>query len=182
MAGSESSYDPRCMSTLHLICGLPCAGKMTYAETLKGDTDAVVFTLDVWLITMFGPYKLEDIGHEEHTRRVLACRDLTWPTASELLQEGIDVILDDGLFLREHRERYVRQAAAVGVATTIHYLDVPVTVLQRRLGRRNADLPAFNVLITLDTLTVFVGLFERPNSAEGAELVVIDHHRDTAVQ
>jgi predicted kinase len=170
------------MATLHLVSGLPCTGKTTYAEALKGDTDAVVFSLDVWLITMFGRYGLEDIGHEEHTRRVLACRDLTWPTASELLQQGVDVILDDGLFFREHRERYVRQAAAVGATTKIHYLDVPLAVLQRRLAARHADLPLFNFVIPPNTLTAFVGLFEVPDSSEGAEVVVINQHHDTAVQ
>ena len=63
------------MPTAHLISGLPCAGKSTYAQQLQLRTGAVVFTLDRFLITMFGRYDVPDVGGEEHVRRVLACRE-----------------------------------------------------------------------------------------------------------
>jgi predicted kinase len=42
------------MPTVHLISGLPCSGKTTYAVGLKADANCVLFTLDRWLITLFG--------------------------------------------------------------------------------------------------------------------------------
>ena len=108
------------MATLHLMSGLPCSGKTTYAAGLRADLDAALFSLDHWLITIFGRYDLASVGHQEHTRRVLACRALIWAAASELLARGVDVILDDGFFLREHRVRHVGLAAGVGAASKIH--------------------------------------------------------------
>jgi predicted kinase len=42
------------MATLHLISGLPCSGKTTYATGLRADLGAALFSLDRWLIIAFG--------------------------------------------------------------------------------------------------------------------------------
>jgi predicted kinase len=110
------------MPTAHLISGLPSAGKSTYAQQLQLRTGAVVFTLDRFLITMFGRYAVPDVGGEEHVRRVLACREVIWMSAEKLLVNGSDVILDDGYFLREHRRKVVDAAVALGAAAKIHTL------------------------------------------------------------
>jgi predicted kinase len=161
------------MATLHLISGLPCSGKTTYAAGLRADRNAVLFSLDRWLITAFGRYEIAAVGHEEHTRRVLACRDLIWAPASELLRRSVDVILDDGFFLRHHRARHVRLAAAIGASAKIHYVDTPLEIIGARLEARNAQLPPFNFRIDPESLVGFSGLFEPPGDMEGAEVVVI---------
>jgi predicted kinase len=48
------------MATLHLMIGLPCSGKKTYARQLAGETNALLLTLDVWHLKLFG----HDVGHE----------------------------------------------------------------------------------------------------------------------
>jgi predicted kinase len=161
------------VTTLHIISGLPCSGKTTYALRLRAERNAVLFCLDRWLITVFGRYVLAEVGQDEHTRRVLACRELIWESASELLARHVDVILDDGFFYREHRMRHVALAAEVGAATTIHFIDTPLDLVVRRLKRRNADLPRFNFHIDPATLQGFLAMIERPSADEGAEVVVV---------
>jgi predicted kinase len=161
------------MPTAHLISGLPCSGKTTYATRLRADVNGVLFSLDRWLITLFGSYSIDTVGYDEHVRRVLACRELIWGVASDFLQRGVDVIFDDGFFLREHRMRRVTLATGAGAEATIHFLDVPLPVLRARLDARNARLPAFNFRIDPETLDGFVGLFEVPSANEGADLVVV---------
>ncbi len=160
------------MATVHLICGLPCSGKTTYACGVHADLDSVLFSLDRWLITVFGRYSLTTVGRDEHTRRVLACRDLIWGQAEEFLRRSVDVVLDDGFFLREHRIRCIEAARAVGAVAKIHFLDMPVEVIGPRIGARNASLPRHNFAIDPETLQGFVGLFEPPSAREGATLVV----------
>ena len=161
------------MATPHLISGLPCSGKTTYARAARADANAVLFILDRWLVTAFGRYEIAAVGHEEHTRRVLACRALIWESASELLKRGVDVILDDGFFLREHRVRHIALAGALGADTRTHYLDTPLETIRARLDARNARLPAFNFHIDPTMLVGFRGLFEVPSPDEGADLVVV---------
>jgi predicted kinase len=161
------------MATLHLICGLPCSGKTTYASGLRADANCVLFSLDHWLITAFGKYEIGMVGHEEHTRRVLACRELIWDSASELLRRSVDVVLDDGFFLRHHRVRHIALAAAIGASAKIHFIHTPADVIGTRLAVRNAHLPPFNFRIDPELLVGFNALFERPSNAEGAEVVVL---------
>jgi predicted kinase len=161
------------MPTTHLIAGLPCSGKTTYATALRADIDAVLFTLDRWLIRTFGRYAIDEVGHEEHVRRVLACRDLMWSVASEFLRRGVDVILDDGFFMQENRIRIVELSRGVGATAKIHFVDAPVDVLLARLERRNANLPPYNFHVGPEMLRAFIGLFEVPGTDEGADVVVI---------
>ena len=161
------------MATLHLISGLPCSGKTTYARGLRAGANCALFSLDRWLITAFGRYEIAMVGHEEHTRRVLACRELIWDSASELLRRYVDVVLDDGFFLRHHRVRHVALARSVEATAKIHYLDTPLDVVRARLQHRNVHLPAFNFRIDPESLFGFSAMFERPSDGEGADLVVI---------
>lgn len=161
------------MAVLHLISGLPCSGKSTYANALRGDSVRVLFSLDRWLIGAFGRYSIESVGHQEHTRRVLACRALIWDAASELLRRSVDVILDDGFFFQEHRIRHVALAHGVGTRAKIHFLDTPLETIIPRLRQRNANLPPFNFYIDPDTLVGFLGLLERPTANEADDLVLV---------
>lgn len=162
------------MPTLHLISGLPASGKTTYATELRKRVDGVLFNLDRWLITTFGRYSLPDVGQDEHTRRVLACRELMWESASELLKRGVDVILDDGFFYREHRMRHAALAADVGAETIIHFVNIPLNLVRQRLERRNANLPRFNFYIDPATLEGFLDMIQRPSPVEGAKVVFVE--------
>ena len=53
------------MATLHVMIGLPCSGKTTYARQLAGETNALLLILDVWHLKLFG----HDVGHQDHDER-----------------------------------------------------------------------------------------------------------------
>src|SRR5215475_15786014 len=168
------------MPTAHLISGMPCSGKTSYAAALREATGAVLFSLDYWLITRHGRYSIGAVGHEEHVRRVLACRHLISGFALEFLERDVDVILDDGFFLREHRQQQIAVferisgAEGSGVRVKTHVVQVPLPTLRDRLAKRNADLPPYNFEINPDLIEQFSAMYEQPQADEGAELAVVD--------
>jgi predicted kinase len=164
-------------ATLHLISGLPCAGKTSYAQRLKAERDATHLALDRWLITSFGRYPVDVVGYDEHVRRVYACRELIWSVAAELLRRDADVILDDGFFLRADRRHHVELAHGVGAVAAIHHIDTPADVLRARLAARNRAPEPFHFEITPAALDGFIAFYEPPSADEGAELIVV---RDAA--
>jgi predicted kinase len=159
------------LTTLHLISGLPCSGKTTYSTRLADATGAVLFSLDRWLITCFGRYSIAEVGHDEHVRRVRACRELILDLALEFSRRGADAILDDGFFLRADREAVAARATAAGALAKIHALELPLAELAARLEARNRSLPTYNFLVREDTLDEFLALYEAPADDEGAELL-----------
>ena len=161
------------MASVHLISGLPCSGKTTYSKKLRSETESVHFSLDYWLITIFGRYVIREVGHEEHVRRVLSCRELIWSVSTEFIKRGIDVILDDGFFLREDRMKVSTMAHGLGAKAIIHFLDVSPEILKDRLEVRNAALPQYNFDIKPATLEGFFSLYEKPLPDEGVDLLVI---------
>jgi predicted kinase len=174
------------MQTAHLISGLPCSGKTSYAKALRETTNAVLFSLDYWLITMHGRYSIQGVGYDEHVRRVLACRHLISDVACEFLQRGADLILDDGFFLREHRMQQIaafrrlstREGLSVQVIT--HIVQAPVQTLYARLAKRNADLPPYNFTLGFEHMEQFSSIYEPPVIDEGAGLVFVDGTARTA--
>lgn len=159
--------------TVHLISGLPCAGKSTYAADLKHERDAALLSLDRWLITIFGRYSLEAVGYVEHARRLYAVRELIWEVAAELLRRGADVILDDGFFLRNDRQDHVARAGALGAGAAIHFIDTPVDVVRARLVDRNRDPGTYHFDIAPETIDAIVAFFQPPSEDEGADVIVV---------
>lgn len=68
------------MATLHLICGLPCAGKTTFARQLEQKRAALRLTPDEWHIRLFGMDFLED--EEAHNARHTVVEELMWGVAA----------------------------------------------------------------------------------------------------
>jgi predicted kinase len=165
-------------ATLHLISGIPCAGKTTYAERLKDERDAVHLSLDRWLITCFGRYPVDAVGHDEHLRRVYACRELIWDVAAELLRRGADVILDDGFILRRDRQQYIGLAHELGAEATIHFVDTPAEVARARRAARNRNPGEYRFEIAPETLDGYILFFEPPSADEGAPLIVVRNEAD----
>ncbi|WP_420595355.1 AAA family ATPase [Deinococcus sp.] len=85
------------MAILHLIVGLPCAGKTTYSKKLELDQSALRLTMDEWHIKLFGHDFTLDFVHPQHEARHKLIEEMMWDVAARSLQLGTNVILDFGL-------------------------------------------------------------------------------------
>ena len=150
------------MATLHLMVGLPCSGKTTFAQKLEHEQSALRLTTEEWHISLFG----QDAEQPEHDARHIIIETMLWKVASRALELGTNVILDFGFWAREEREDYRSRAKALGASSEVHFLDVPADELMRRLKARNAQSSPTSFYIPEDMMKPWIGVFQRPTPDE----------------
>lgn len=150
------------MATLHLMVGLPCAGKTTLARKLEYERSALRLTPDEWQLRLFG----QDAEAPEHDARHSLIEAMLWEVASRALVLETNVILDFGFWAREEREDYRARARQLGASSEVHFLDVPEQELLRRLVRRNAQPASLSFYITEAMMKPWIGLFQKPTPDE----------------
>lgn len=151
------------MATLHLMIGLPGSGKTTRAKELEIESHALRLTPDEWQQHLFG----HDIGDEAHDERHTKIEQLMWSVAARVLQLGGDVILDFGCWARSEREEFRQRAYELGADFKLHFMDVSLEELWRRLARRNKAAGEGAVFyVSEEDLKLWASLFEAPTEEE----------------
>jgi len=140
------------------MVGLPGSGKTTLAKVLERQHRALRLTPDEWMMPLFG------WGEFENKRDVL--EGLLWNVAARTLELGLNVVLDYGLWGRWERTEYRARAEAVGARVELHFLDLSLEELWRRVEARNHNLEPGEVPITLEELTRWFKIFEAPTLEE----------------
>jgi len=145
-------------SRLILTCGLPGAGKTTLAAQLALERRALRLTKDEWL------WALGSTPWDEPIREKV--EQQLWRLAQETLRLGLSVVLDFGLWARIERDEMRSAARGLGVGIELHYLDVPIAELWRRIEARNSEPPWDSNPIRRSDLDGWVRLFQAPDAAE----------------
>ena len=143
---------------LILTCGLPGAGKTALARQLAAERRAVRLTKDEWLWALgSSPW---DRATGEKIEQEL------WRLAREILSLGLSVVLDFGLWARVERDDMRTVARRLGVGVELHYLDVPIDELWRRIATRNSAPPWDREPISRADLDAWLAIFQAPDDAE----------------
>jgi len=148
---------------LYAFCGLPGAGKTTVAKELEESTGAVRLNVDEWVAALGVDF------FDFEFRLKLEAR--LYEHGLALLKLGQSIILEDGFWSRDERDRHREVAHKLGAAIQIHYFDVPLDELWRRLEIRNAIGAHGTVPITKELFTKSLSIFQR---ADEAELALFD--------
>jgi predicted kinase len=156
---------------LLLTCGLPAAGKTTLAKQLAADRRALRLTQDEWLIAL-GSSPWNASTREKVDREL-------WRLAREVLGLGVSVVLDFGLWTKIERDEFRAVARALGVGVELHYLDVPIDELWRRIHARNSEPPWNSHPIGRADLDEWLSVFQAPDVAE---LALFDPPPDSAIR
>jgi predicted kinase len=108
-----------------------------------------------------------DIDYYDEPRRVRLEARL-WGLGQELLGLGQSVIMENGFWAREERDELRLAARALRVLVELHYLEVPVDELWRRLEIRNELALPGTAPIEHEDLQRWARQFEAPDAAERA--------------
>ena len=146
------------MATLHLICGLPCAGKTTLAKRLERELPALRLAAAEWRVRI--------VGGSDDPAKSDAVAQTQWDVAVRGVALGVDAILENGFWSRSERDQFRARAAASGTALKWYFLEPPIEELRRRLVRRNAALPADCLYVEPERLDEFAKWWEPPRPDE----------------
>ena len=147
---------------LHLVCGMIGAGKTTLAKQIEQDTGAIRFCPDEWLLALM--QDVHDRGEMDRLRP--AVEALQWSVARSLLGAGVDVVLENGFWIRQERLDYCSQGKALGAEVRLYFLDLPRDELLRRVAVRNEVTDARSLKITAAEIDHWSNRFERPEGEE----------------
>ena len=152
------------MAKVILICGKICSGKSTYAEQLRIQNNAVVLSTDEITLALFGQHCGDK--HDEYVERT---QNYLFNKSLELIEVGINVILDWGFWLKEERD-YAREFYnSRNIACEFHYIDISDNTWKSRLKKRNSEILAkeTNAYYIDDNLAgKFASIFEVPDEEE----------------
>jgi predicted kinase len=155
------------MAKLILVCGSIGAGKTTYSISLAQEIEAVKFSIDPWMQTLFSK-DMKSLDYSWMIERVYRCYEQIWEVSKQILMLRGNVILDLGFTTKEQRQIFITKAKELGINPEVHYLDVPLEVRKQRVKQRNDSKdPALYSFEVTDMMFNFMEpRFEVPNTEE----------------
>lgn len=158
-------------TTLHLICGSTGAGKTTHALHLARELGAIHFSIDDWMVRLFGPDARAAAPRSPDwpwiAERIARCEDMITRQALELGRLGLSSILDIGLQRADRRRHLARHALEAGLRTQLHFVDTPVEERWRRVQARNASRgETFRIEVTRPMFDFIESIWQPPGEAE----------------
>lgn len=152
------------MPKVIMTCGKVCSGKSTYAQKLRKQYKAVILSVDEITLAMLG----NDVGEnlDEYVEKTEA---YLFEKSVEIIETGINVVLDWGLWTKQERE-YAREFYRKhNIPCEIHYLDISDEEWYRRIKRRNTDIAAGRTsayIVDEGLAEKVTKLFEKPGENE----------------
>lgn len=152
---------------IHLICGPTGSGKTTYSQVLADEISGICFSIDEWMVSLFGEDAPKDLTPAWFVPRVSRCEAQMWAMALQLGKLGIPSILDFGFQRHEHRQSYVSLIRAAQYSAKLHFLDVDASVRWERVQSRNAERgKTFRMEITRGMFDYIETIWEPPGDDE----------------
>lgn len=152
------------MSEIVLCCGKVGSGKSTHARRLESEHGFFLLSADEWMLRLHG----EIADREEFADKLSRCKAMIDDLALELLDRGVDVVLDSGFWTREERAKARALFAQAGHRVSLLHFAITDEQQRANLAARNAGAAGFHYAFDEATLRRLNRLFEAPGNDEGA--------------
>lgn len=147
-----------------MMCGKICSGKSTFAQTLRKKHCGVILSVDEITLALFGGNAGEK--HDEYVERA---ENYLYEKSLEILDSGVDVILDWGFWTRVERRQARDFYGSRGIEYEFYFIDISHEEWQRRIEKRNCDILGKRVsayYVDEGLAEKFRGIFEVPGEDE----------------
>ncbi|HBL83546.1 MAG: hypothetical protein A2Y17_00400 [Clostridiales bacterium GWF2_38_85] len=152
------------MAKVILICGKICSGKTRYAKSLSKMNSAVILSSDEITLVLFGSN-----GGQEHGCVVDKLQNYLYQKSLEIVDVGINVILDWGFWTQKERQKAITFFAKHNINFEWHYIDSSDEVLRVNLNERNREIEEGRTLSYYfpdELISRFWDMFEVPSKDE----------------
>jgi predicted kinase len=122
----------------------------------------VRITKDEWSIHFIGNDPSIE-GYAEWDTKIV---ELSRSFAFQLVEKGIDVIIDEGFWEKETRAKMKKRIEALGADEVLYYLDTPIEIIRERIVGRNNDLAKDSFKISREMLDNYLTYWEPPGEDE----------------
>jgi predicted kinase len=131
------------------------------ARRLAQTQGTLRFSLDEWVMQLFGTEAPHPMVFEWWVERCSRCSKRIWSVCRDVLGQGFDVVLDFGFPGLAHREEYRALAAEAGATVHLHIVDADVALLHSDLeiwlALADTVRAQSDPLAAFDELTVALG-------------------------
>jgi predicted kinase len=152
----------------YMLCGLTGSGKTAYARSLEA-RGLPRLSVDETVFARHGRYDV-DYPHRQYRAYHDSARAELDKRLSELLQQGVSVVLDYGFWSRKDRDRYKRTIEDAGGTWKLLYFKADRDLLRKRLSARNEQTGPNALTVDAGMLDDFLSRFEPPEG-EGEEII-----------
>lgn len=144
--------------TLFLTVGLPAAGKTVAARRIEAEHQALRLTKDEWMKALYGDENPSASSDVIEGRLI--------EIGLRVLELGVDVVIDFGLWSRDERSALRQAAADRGARVELRYFEVSRAEQRQRLDQRLADAPHTTWPISDAEVATWTRSFEVPTAGE----------------
>lgn len=156
-------------ATFHLICGPIGAGKTTYSLALSQQVGALHFSIDQWMVALFGQDAPEPLQWAWVAARAARCEAQIARLATRCADLGVSSVLDQSFLTPEDRKKVAGIAEQAGLPVRLHCLNVPAAERWRRICARNEERgETFSMPVSRAAFDFIERLWQPPTPAEMA--------------
>ena len=154
-------------ATTHLVFGPSGAGKTTFSKSLADEIKGIHFSIDAWMVQLYGPDVPSPLDPAWLFERVQRCEEQIWSTAAKLAELRIETVLDLGFMRVNDREKFIGLAREKNIPFQSHFLAASKTVRWHRVRARNLEQgETFTIEVSPEMFSFAEQIFEEPNAAE----------------
>ena len=119
-------------------------------------------TKDEWSISLIGNNPTIE-GYAEWDTKII---ELSRDVAFQLVEKGIDVIIDEGFWEKEQRVKMRKRIEALGAKEVLYYLDTPIETIRERVVGRNVNFTKESFKISREMLDNYLKYWQPPSEDE----------------